>query len=208
MIKAVAFDMDGVLVNTEGFYNERRAAYLSEVLPDYDGPWDFSGSNDVAIWQTIVPEDAALREELHAGYEDYRESHPEPYERLVNPHALSVLCDLKDRGMVVAIASSSDPEMVERMMRATGMWGLVDYHVSGCEVAAHKPAPDIYRNVMDHVCLAPEELAVVEDSPTGIAAGVASGAHVIALSQFVQEGCDQSAAHEHIGELCELGDVL
>lgn len=208
MIKAVAFDMDGVLVNTEGFYNERRAAYLSEVLPDYDGPWDFSGSNDVAIWETIVPDDVALREELHAGYEQYREAHPEPYERLVNPDALNVLSDLKDHGYTVAIASSSSPEMVERMMRATGMVDLIDFHVSGCEVAAHKPAPDIYQYVISHIHLAPEELAVVEDSPTGIAAGVASGAHVIALSQFVQEGCDQSAAHEHIGELRELEGVL
>jgi beta-phosphoglucomutase-like phosphatase (HAD superfamily) len=98
--------------------------------------------------------------------------------------------------------------MVERMMAATSMTGLIDFHVSGCEVAAHKPAPDIYRCVMERMQVSPDELAVVEDSPTGIAAGVASGAHVVALSQFVSEGCDQSAAHEWIAELRQLEEVL
>ena len=73
MLKAVLFDMDGVLANTEGFYNRRRAAYLSEVLPSYDGPWDFAGSNDKAIWETIVPDSVELRERLHAGYDVYEE---------------------------------------------------------------------------------------------------------------------------------------
>ena len=68
-MKAVLFDMDGVLADTESFYNRRRAAYLAKVLPSYDGPWDFAGSNDRAIWEAIVPDDPVLRERLHAGYD-------------------------------------------------------------------------------------------------------------------------------------------
>ena len=96
-MKAVLFDMDGVLADTEGFYNRRRAAYLAEVLPEYDGPWDFAGSNDKAIWETIVPGDPVLRERLHAGYDAYRAEHPEDYRVLGNPEAPAVLRALKQR---------------------------------------------------------------------------------------------------------------
>jgi len=48
----------------------------------------------------------------------------------------------------------------------------------------------------------------VEDSPTGIVAGVASGAYVVALSQYVAAGTDQSAAHAHIETLGELVALL
>ncbi|MBQ1840860.1 MAG: HAD family phosphatase, partial [Atopobiaceae bacterium] len=120
-MKAVLFDMDGVLADTEGFYNRRRAAYLAEVLPEYDGPWDFAGSNDKAIWETIVPGDPDLRERLHAGYDAYRAEHPEDYRALGNPDAPAVFARIREAGFLVGIASSSEVSMIERMMRETGL---------------------------------------------------------------------------------------
>jgi beta-phosphoglucomutase-like phosphatase (HAD superfamily) len=57
---------------------------------------------------------------------------------------------------------------------------------------------------MDRLGVQPQECAVVEDSPTGIAAGVAAGAQVVALSQYVAPGTDQSAAGLRISRLEEL----
>lgn len=208
MLKAVLFDMDGVLADTESFYNRRRAAYLAEVLPTYDGPWDFSGSNDQAIWETIVPSDPALRKTLHAGYDAYRALHAEDYHDLGNPDAPSVLARLKAEGMLVGIASSSEVVAIERMMRETGLEALVDAHVSGHEVAWHKPAPDVYLACMERLGVRPRECVVVEDSPTGIAAGVAAGAFVVALAQYIAAGTDQSASDLRISRLAELPDAL
>lgn len=203
-MKAVLFDMDGVLADTEGFYNRRRAAYLAEVLPEYDGPWDFAGSNDKAIWETIVPGDPVLRERLHAGYDRYRAKHPEDYRVLGNPDVSNVLSSLKGAGMLVGIASSSEVAMIERMMAETQIVGLVDAYVSGHDVARHKPAPDVYLACMELLGVRPHECVVVEDSPTGIEAGIASGANVVALGQYVAPGTDQSAADMVIHRLGEL----
>jgi len=208
MFKAVLFDMDGVLADTESFYNRRRAAYLAKVLPGYDGPWDFAGSNDVAIWETFVPGDAVLRDRLHAGYDRYRAEHPEDYRALGNPEAPAVFACLKDAGMLVGIASSSEVAMIERMMRETGIDDLVDAYVSGHDVEHHKPAPDVYLACMERLGVRPQECVVVEDSPTGIAAGVASGAYVVALGQYVTPTTEQSAADLRISRLRELPVVL
>lgn len=203
-MKAVLFDMDGVLADTEGFYNRRRAAYLAEVLPEYDGPWDFAGSNDKAIWETIVPGDPVLRERLHAGYDRYRAEHPEDYRTLGNPDAPAVFARIREAGFLVGIASSSEVSMIERMMRETGLTDLVDAYVSGHDVAHHKPAPDVYLACMERLGVRPRECVVVEDSPTGIEAGLAAGAYVVALAQYVAPGTDQSAADLCISRLAEL----
>lgn len=208
MLKAVIFDMDGVLVNTEAFYNRRRAAYLAKAYPAFDGPWDFSGSNDRAIWETIVPHDAELRERLHAGYDAYRATHQEDYVALSNPDLMEVLVDLRDRGLLVGIASSSNKAMIERMLAETGAGPYVDAYVSGCDVAHHKPEPDVYLACMEKLGVAPAKCVVVEDSPTGIASGVASGACVVALAQFVAPDTDQSEADVVIDRLSDLPEVI
>lgn len=208
MLRAVIFDMDGVLVDTEGFYNRRRAAYLADAYPSFDGPWDFTGSNDRAIWETIVPDDVELRERLHAGYDAYRAVHREDYAQLVNPYAKDVIAALRAAGLLVGIASSSDVSMIGRMLAETGMEAMVDAYVSGHDVARHKPAPDVYLVCMEELGVMPSECVVVEDSPTGIASGVASGARVVALAQFVASGTNQSEAHMAIERLSDLLGVI
>ncbi len=77
MIQGVVFDMDGVLADTEHFYQCRREAYLDRM--DFPGARgvDFVGSNEKAIWETLVPGDAELREQMLQGYRAYRRFHPE-----------------------------------------------------------------------------------------------------------------------------------
>ena len=68
MIKAVLFDMDGVLVDTEWFYNRRRVAFMEEKGFHFDEIPDLSGSNEPAIWEALVPDDIELRERLRVEY--------------------------------------------------------------------------------------------------------------------------------------------
>ena len=72
MIKGIVFDMDGVLADTEHFYQKRREAFLREKDFVWDESLDFVGSNEKAIWEALVPEDEKLRQEMLMEYRAYR----------------------------------------------------------------------------------------------------------------------------------------
>ena len=108
MIKAVLFDMDGVLVDTEWFYNRRRVAFMEEKGFHFDEIPDLSGSNEPAIWKSLVPDDVELRERLRVEYKQvYSPVHPVPYAELLNEQTEPVMRELHERGVKCAIASSS-----------------------------------------------------------------------------------------------------
>lgn len=208
MIQGVIFDMDGVLADTEHFYQCRRENYLDRM--DFPGPRgvDFVGSNERAIWETLVPGDAELREQMLQGYRAYRRFHPEDYSKLADPQVKPLFEELHRRGLRVAIASSSDQKAIRRFMEAAGVTGLVDYVISGEECAAHKPDPEIYLRAMAALGLTPETAFAVEDSPTGIAAARNAGMTVYALRPRHSEKMDQSAANGFLISLAEVIEKL
>ena len=204
MIKAVLFDMDGVLAFTEGFYNRRRIRFLQErgvgVDPDFDG----TGSNDGEIWERLVPGDVALRERLHREYRAYSDDHPTPWLEVANPQARSVFSALKEDGLMVAICSSSYRSLIEEFVDTVDVRGLVDFIISGDECSAYKPDPDIYLRAMARLGIEPHEALVVEDSPLGIEAGVAAGALTCALMPPAGVELDQSRAHLRVQRLVDV----
>lgn len=204
MIKAVVFDMDGVLVDTEWFFNRRRVSYLTEQGFHFDEVPDLTGSDERSIWEFFVPDDAARHEELRLGYLDYQKDHPVPYAELVNPRARPVLQGLRGRGVKTAIASSSPRAHIEDLIEHAALHGLLDHVISGHECASFKPNPEIYLRAMDALGVLPAETIVVEDSPIGIAAGTASGARVLALRPREGVSLDQSGADAVIDRLDEV----
>ena len=63
--EAIIFDKDGVLVDTEPFYDRRRREFFAEVGIDDSAFPSFYGSNNEVIWKTAVPDDPAKREALY-----------------------------------------------------------------------------------------------------------------------------------------------
>ena len=117
MIKAVLFDMDGVLVDTEWFYNRRRVAFMEEKGFHFDEIPDLSGSNEPAIWEALVPDDVELRERLRVEYKQvYSPDHPVPYAELLNEQTEPVMRALHERGVKCAIASSSYRELIDELV--------------------------------------------------------------------------------------------
>ena len=206
MIRAVLFDMDGVLVDTEWFYNRRRVAYLETKGFTFDEIPDLSGSNEKAIWEYFVPDDPMRREELRLGYSAYQKDHPVPYEELLNRDAAPVMRALHERGVKLAIASSSYRELIDELVDIAGLGDVLDFTISGHECSAFKPDPEIYVRAMEALGVAPEESLVIEDSPLGIEAGCRAGARVLALRPHEGVVLDQSGADRIIGSLTEILD--
>ncbi|WP_035425312.1 HAD family hydrolase [Atopobium fossor] len=203
-IRAVLFDMDGVLIDSENFYNQRRAAFLKSVGRAPQKIIDLFGSNDQAIWETLVPEDAQLRSMLYAQYDVYRAQHPIDYATKSNPQVCELFEVLRARGLAIAICSSSEPNMIQAYLDSQNLGSLVDFVISGTQCARHKPHPDIYLQAMETLQVQPQQCLVVEDSPTGIKAGRASGAYVAALSQYANGKLDQSEAHVVVDHLLDI----
>lgn len=208
MIRAVLFDMDGVLVDTEWFYNRRRCAYLEEHGFTFETIPDLSGSNETAIWEYFVPDDPVRREELRLGYRAYQETHPVPYDELLNRDAKPVMEELHRCGVLQAIASSSYRSLIDEFVQIAHVADVLDYTVSGHECSAFKPDPEIYLRAMGQLGVEPAESLVIEDSPLGIEAGKRSGARVLALRPHEGVHLDQSGADVVIDSLWDILDHL
>lgn len=208
MVRAVLFDMDGVLVDTEWFYNRRRCAYLEEHGFAFDEIPDLSGSNEAAIWEFFVPDDPVRREELRLGYRDYQKTNPVPYGELLNQDTKPVMEELHGRGVLQAIASSSYRSLINELVEIADVANVLDYTVSGHECSAFKPDPEIYMRAMGQLGVEPGECLVIEDSPLGIEAGKRSGARVLALKPHEGVHLDQSGADMVIDSLWDILNEL
>lgn len=208
MYKAVLFDMDGVLVDTEWFYNRRRCAFLETKGFTFDEIPDLSGTNDVYIWEYFVPDDPARRQELSAEYLVYQKSHPVPYGELLNPDAKPLIEALHAQGLKTAIASSGYVELIQELADVAGIDDLLDFKISGHECSAFKPDPEVYLRAMEALGVAPAECLVVEDSPIGIEAGKRAGARVLALKPHEGVRLDQSGADRVIDSLMQVLDEV
>lgn len=204
MIKGIIFDMDGVLVDTEHFYQTRREEFLGHMDFPFSPGLDFVGSNERAIWETLVPEDPVMREEMMMGYRAYRKLHPVQYEALIDPEVRLVFETLKAYGIKTAIASSSDRKDILEMMKSAGIEPFVDFVISGVDCTAHKPAPEIYLRALKALDIEADEALAVEDSPTGILAAKNAGIRVMGFLPRHGEKLDQSAAD---GIICRLSQV-
>ncbi|MBP3926338.1 MAG: HAD family phosphatase [Clostridium sp.] len=205
MIKGVIFDMDGVLADTEHFYQTRRERFLCQMDFPHPSGMDFIGSNERVIWETLVPEDPVMREEMMMGYRAYQKLHPVQYGELLDPEICFVFKKLKENGIKTAIASSSNRRDIRDMMACAGIESLVDFVISGGDCTAHKPAPEIYLRALEALGLDAGEALAVEDSPIGILAAKNAGIWVLGFVPRHGEKLDQSAAD---GKICRLSQVL
>lgn len=207
-VRAVVFDKDGVLVNTEPEHERRLRTYLEELGRDVSDMPCLYGSNNEATWGWVEPRDEALRERLYQGFRARWREEPMPYARLLDPEAPALLDALRAAGLALGLASASPSWVIDDFLRATGLEGRFDVVLSGEECAATKPAPDVYLSAMERLGASAGETVVVEDSPVGILAAHRAGAFVCAVPLPAGVALDQSLADAHLPSLGALTGLL
>jgi HAD superfamily hydrolase (TIGR01509 family) len=183
VIAAVVFDLDGVIVDSEQVWDEVRAEYTREAGGRYSerAARDMMGMSSTE-WSTYMSEELGLPgtpEEINAAIvermlERYGEAPP------LIPGAVEAVRAVAQR-WPVAIASSSNPELIEVVLATAKLDDVVRVVVSSQEVSHGKPAPDVYLEAARRLAVAPVDCVAVEDSENGIRSAKAAGMFVIAV---------------------------
>jgi HAD superfamily hydrolase (TIGR01509 family) len=183
MIKAVIFDCDGVLVDSEVIAHEVEMLTLGEIGLTYDAhdfKARFMGMSDVAF-HAALEEDGQER----LGRSIIEEIRPRMKARFVEAMEtrLAVVEGAQEAVDAVrgpkAVASSSTAQGLEKKLRLTGLWDRFAPHIYSAEHVEHaKPAPDLFLLAASELGVAPSHCLVIEDSVNGVNAAHAAGMRV------------------------------
>jgi HAD superfamily hydrolase (TIGR01509 family) len=182
-IEAVVFDMDGVLVDTEHLWDEVREALTEEWGGRYtpEAQEAMMGMSSPE-WSRYLHEVVGLREPPEVINAEVVRRMLERYEMdlPVVPGAVEAVRRLAGAGYRLAVASSSNRELIDAVLRRLELTSVFDVTVSSEEVARGKPAPDVYLETARCLGVLPGRCMAIEDSASGIRAAHAAGMRVIA----------------------------
>jgi HAD superfamily hydrolase (TIGR01509 family) len=186
-IRAVVFDLDGVIIDTEQVWEEVRRGYVAEhgreFLADSQTrmmgmstpEWSAHLSADVGVPRAA---EQVAAEVLGRMAERYRADLP------LIPGSVDAVRRIADR-FPVALASSSARILIDQVLETAGLAGVFRVTLSTEEVPRGKPAPDVYLAAVERLGLSPQVCAAVEDSSNGLRSAAAAGLAVIAVPHGV-----------------------
>jgi HAD superfamily hydrolase (TIGR01509 family) len=209
--KAVIFDMDGVLVDTERYYLQRREDFFGTrgVSIAHLSPSDFIGGNMKDIWPRILLDnyDQATARALQADYDDYKKDKPLPYAELLFPDVREILDFLRAENVKIGLASSSAMHDIDLMLDTHDLRGCFDVISSGNDLKQSKPHPEIYQKALTGLSVSPDEALIIEDSENGIKSGKAAKATVWAIKDY-RFGMNQTQADHFVENLTDIKNQL
>ncbi|OCG12915.1 HAD family hydrolase [Gilliamella sp. wkB292] len=185
-IKAVLFDMDGVLIEAKDWHYEALNQALQlfgyeinrfEHLTSYDGLPTSMKLKKLTL-------EKGLPKQLHGFINEMKQQYTvSMIQNLCRPrfnheYALS---KLKSEGYRLAVGSNSIRMTIKMMMDYAKLTDYLEFMLSNQDVKNAKPDPEIYLTAMSRMGLSPSECLIVEDNENGIKAAKASGAHLLAV---------------------------
>lgn len=210
MTKAVIFDMDGVLVDSEPFHTaiEKRQFELNNLFLSEEEHGQYMGVASDVMWRDI-----ALRHALALEVEELIEQNKAESIRFFSalehipmmPGLTQVLEELNKREIPLAVASSSFHEVIELILERTGLRAYFLQVVSSKEAGKSKPEPDVFLLAARRLGIDPKDCLVVEDSYNGIQAAKAAGMRCIA---FEGPGANVEAQKKADASICDFNQLL
>lgn len=211
-MRAVLFDMDGVLVDSEDYWvTFEREELLPRVVPDEDvAVAEITGMNYREIYDYLDGEyDVAVsREEFLETFESFaHDLYTERVSLLDGLHDL--LAELDERGVRTAIVSSSPHEWIDLVLARFDLERSFDAVISADDVdGPGKPAPDVFEYAADELGASIEKCVVVEDSENGVEAAARAGATTVAFRIDAHDDLDLGRADVVVDTPAKLQGVI
>ncbi|MCZ8145985.1 HAD family hydrolase [Flavobacterium sp.] len=183
-IKAVLFDMDGVLIDAKDWHYEalnKALRLFGTEISRYDHLVTFDGLPTKKKLEMLSLEGGFPRK-LHGFINDLKQVYTmEMVYAKCKPsfNHQYTLSKLKEEGYHIAVCSNSVRNTIEIMMQKANLTQYLDFFISNQDVTHGKPDPEIYQKAIQRLGLQPEECLIVEDNENGIKAAIASGAHLL-----------------------------
>ena len=190
MIKAVIFDMDGILIDTEKWLNvywqqaAKEAGFevtredglaIRSLAGKYAGPYLRGIFGESFDYEAIRERRKELMREHIAEYGIEKK-----------PGVDDILSYLAEKNMKRAVATATDPERTKQYLTQIGIYDKFDKIVSATTVENGKPQPDVYLYACEQIGEKPEDCIAVEDSPNGILSAYRAGLSVVMVPDLTE----------------------
>jgi beta-phosphoglucomutase len=212
-LKAVIFDMDGVLVNTEPHHiiiEKQLFAQLGLIISEEEHS-SYMGKSSVQMWREIVRDhnlsyNAAELAQMNT--DKIIEYFSGLCEIELMPGVVDLLETLYHKNIPMAVASSAEANTIELIMTRTNLNKYFIHKVSCGLVGKSKPEPDIYLYTAVLLCVKPEECLVIEDSANGIRAAKSANMFCVAYKGVNSLVQNTKIADESIEDFAQLPEIL
>ena len=212
-IKAVLFDMDGLMVDTESlsteaFINSAKAQGYNMTKEETLKVLGFTKANIYQFWIDYFQGTNVDGKKLVDDHYEYIENVLYTVGPEKMPYVEELLKYLRENNYKIAVASSSDTADIKNNLEKTKLEKYIDEIASGAEVENGKPAPDVFLLAAERLDVDPKDCLILEDSKAGVKAGKASGAMVFIVPDMftVDKECEDTADRilTNLGEVIEI----
>ena len=185
---AVIFDMDGLLVDTEklsydSFITIAQANKQQFLIEDYQQLIGRNAETGINILRDLLSKDIDAKKFKADWLGEYRKLLADGVD--LKPGAKPILERLTEMKIPRGVATSSSAANARTVLRQVGLLKFIPHLTGGDEVAAGKPAPDVYLDIAKKLGVKASRCIAFEDSETGVVAAFAAGMRVIQIPDII-----------------------